>query len=131
MSKSYILIDDDKIINFIHSKVIKTINSENTIHEFQSSVVALNFIKSLIANKSQLPDYIFIDINMPEISGLMLVDELSMLGTDSFSTTKIFVLSSTLDFRDKDKVLSYPFITAFVGKPLTIQLLQSLHEQYK
>lgn len=130
MAKSYLLVDDDKIINFIHTKVINTIDSNSTIYDFQSSVAALEFLKNAIENGTPIPSYIFIDINMPEVSGLKMVEEMSNLGGENYKQSKIFVVSSTLDNRDKEKVLSYPFITAFVSKPLTIQLLQSLHAQY-
>lgn len=130
MAKSYLLVDDDKIINFIHTKVINTIDNQSVIYDYQSSVLALDFIKTTIEQNNPLPEYIFIDINMPEISGLMMVAEMNSLGNEHFKNSKVFVVSSTLDNRDKDKALSYPFVTAFVSKPLTIQLLKNLHQQY-
>jgi CheY-like chemotaxis protein len=75
-NKVFLLIDDDEVFNFLHSEIISQFDSKAEIIEYSSSVDGLNFINERIKNNQTLPDYIFLDIRMPEMSGLELLDEL-------------------------------------------------------
>ena len=65
----YLLIDDDDIFNFLHSEVIKQVDASAEIISHSSSIEALDYLKELIHDKIQLPNFIFIDIRMPEMNG--------------------------------------------------------------
>lgn len=122
----FLLIDDDDIFNFLHTEVIKNVVANPEITMFNSSVEALEYINNLVESKIQLPDYILIDIRMPEMNGFELVDELMKLPRELFKNSKIYFVTSSLDQRDKIKALDYPIITGFKEKPLTTELLKDM-----
>lgn len=122
----FLLIDDDDIFNFLHTEVIKNVVANPEITMFNSSVEALEYINNLVESKIQLPDYIFIDIRMPEMNGFELVDELMKLPRELFKNSKIYFVTSSLDQRDKIKALDYPIITGFKEKTLTTELLKDM-----
>ncbi len=122
----FLLIDDDDIFNFLHTEVIKNVVANPEITMFNSSVEALEYINNLVESKIQLPDYILIDIRMPEMNGFELVDELMKLPRELFKNSKIYFVTSSLDQRDKIKALDYPIITGFKEKTLTTELLKDM-----
>lgn len=124
--KKYLLIDDDDIFNFLHMEVIKQVEDSPEITMYNSSVEALEYIKDLIHKKIQLPDYIFVDIRMPEMSGFELLDELMKFPEELFKNSRIYFVTSSLDQRDKVKSLDYPIIKGFKEKTITTELLKDM-----
>ena len=128
-NKVFLLIDDDEVFNFLHSEIISQFDSKAEIIEYNSSVDALNFINETISNNKSLPDYIFLDIRMPEMSGLELLDELMENSIKPFENVKIFVVTSSLDDRDKQRALSYPIVSGFLIKMITLETLKEHLQQ--
>lgn len=124
--KKYLLIDDDDIFNFLHMEVIKQVEDSPEITMYNSSVEALEYIKDLIHKKIQLPDYTFVDIRMPEMSGFELLDELMKFPEELFKNSRIYFVTSSLDQRDKVKSLDYPIIKGFKEKTITTELLKDM-----
>jgi CheY-like chemotaxis protein len=126
MNKFYI-IDDEEIFNFLNTEVIHHIDATSKINEFTSALDAIDFLKESISSSDfELPDYIFLDVRMPEMNGFEFLDEIQKLPSDIFSKTKLFMLSSSLDERDVNKALSYSIVKGFLSKPLSEENLKSI-----
>lgn len=128
-NKVYLIIDDDEVFNFLHSEIISQLDSKAEIIDYNSSVDGLNFINETIKNNQSLPDYIFLDIRMPEMSGLELLDELMKNSIQPFEKVKTFVVTSSLDDRDKQRALSYPIVSGFLIKMITLESLREHIQQ--
>jgi response regulator of citrate/malate metabolism len=128
-NKVFLLIDDDEVFNFLHSEIISQFDSKAEIIEYSSSVDGLNFINERIKNNQTLPDFIFLDIRMPEMSGLELLDELMKNSIQPFENVKIFVVTSSLDDRDKQRALSFPIVSGFLIKMITLDSLKEHIQQ--
>jgi CheY-like chemotaxis protein len=124
--KKFLIIDDDDIFNFLHREVINRLGNDNEVEEFSSSVEALDFIKNCVEKSITLPDYFFIDLRMPEMNGFELLDELMILPREAFKHVHIFVVTSSLDERDKQKVLEYPIVEGFKEKTINLDMLNEI-----
>ncbi|MFM7017150.1 MAG: response regulator [Bacteroidota bacterium] len=128
--RRYLLVDDDTIFNFLHTEVIKTVDSSAHIDLFNASPEGLQFLEEALEGKGEMPHFLFLDIRMPEMDGFEYLDALMNYPIEKFKDLRIYVLSSSLAERDKEKSLAYPIVTGFIEKTLTIEKLKSIIETY-
>jgi CheY-like chemotaxis protein len=116
-----LLIDDDPIQNMINSKLMMR---SGFCEEVKVTTNGKEALELLISQKALLPDIIFLDINMPVISGW---DFLELLSPDELgSLPRIFMLTSSISPDDIKRSENHPFVYAFLTKPLSIARLQEL-----
>lgn len=122
----FLLIDDDDIISVIHPATIQRAIADSDIEITPSGTEALALIDELIQCGESAPNYIFLDINMPEISGFEFLDRLTDVERDFLKESKIIMLSSSVNQHDIERAKTYPLIRDFVSKPLTVEYIRDL-----
>lgn len=119
--RTILLIDDDQIFNFISSEMIAETDPDIRIITYLSSPEALDWLKGLLERKEPLPDILFLDIRMPELTGFELLDKLlQAYPVDALKKMRVFMLTSSLDENDNRKASTNPLVEGFLGKPLDI-----------
>ena len=114
-------IDDDGIVNFVHkSLVLKYFPDIETI-SYLWARDALSFFHQF-KGTTELPEVIFLDINMPEIDGWEFIDELNAMGVE----VPIYILTSSIDEKDKAKALTIPQIKGYYSKPFKLEKIQEI-----
>ncbi len=116
------LIDDDDITNMLHQFFLEEYFPDASIVVFLQAELALKSI----AENAPLPDYIFLDINMPVMDGWEFMDELSQMTNSNFSNLHIHILTSSLDPSDFSKAKLSPLIKGLISKPLEIEKVEFL-----
>jgi len=120
--KTVLLLDDNGATNIIHTKFITRANCAEQILEFQSGIEALNYLKS----KADQPDLIFVDINMPIMSGWDFLEELEKMKGSYKNESIVVLLSTSLSAGEREKARSIKIIDAVRLKPLTIKAVQEI-----
>jgi CheY-like chemotaxis protein len=124
--KQFLLIDDDEIICIVHPAIIRQAFPDSQVIVIKSSTEALEYLKALVVSNEPVPDVIFLDINLPEMNGFELLDNLSEQDINYLKNAKTYMLSSSIDQRDMDRVEANKMVTGFVGKPLSMDFMKSI-----
>jgi len=68
---------------------------------------------------------IFLDISMPLLNGFEFLEEYGKLNINK-NGVKIFMLTSSLDPSDEKRASENKYLTSYIQKPLTMQVLDKL-----
>ena len=120
-----LLIDDDTLFLFLTEKTLKKAPEEVNIHSISKIEEARAYLESH-ASKEQFPDAIFVDLNMPGMSGMEFADYYNQQFAPLFPDTKLIMLTSSISRKEKAKALEIPAVKDFLQKPLTMEKLNRL-----
>jgi two-component system, chemotaxis family, chemotaxis protein CheY len=124
------LVDDDKIFQLTAFKTLKATAITDSILQFENGEEALQFLRNHTADPESLPDYIFLDINMPRTDGWMFLDDYENLKTKFSKAIQIYMVSSSIDTRDIERARKNVNVKDYIMKPVTrekfIELLKNV-----
>ncbi|AKP49702.1 response regulator [Cyclobacterium amurskyense] len=110
-----VLIDDDPVSIFVTEKLIsKNILEPFKVFSFNNATDALKDINNI------RPDYLFLDINMPEINGWDFLEMFKPVKKNP----EIYILSSSIDETDISKAKQYDEVKNYLTKPLIKQYIK-------
>lgn len=113
------LVDDDKIFQLTASKTLKATALTDSILQFENGEEALKFLRQHTSNPEVLPDYIFLDINMPMIDGWMFLEDYEQLKNKFSKPINIYMVSSSIDTRDIERAKKNINVKDYITKPVT------------
>lgn len=114
-----VLIDDDPISTFITEKLIfRNIKIPYQLFKFESAIDALKDIYNI------KPNYLFLDLNMPEMSGWDFLENFNY----SKNNPEIYILSSSVDERDIKRASKYRQVKKYLSKPLIKQSIKNIFQ---
>ena len=131
MYKKILCVDDDPITLMLCKKVIQKCEFSETIEIANNGEDALAYLESFsqdgITPTTDLPELLFLDLNMPVMGGWEFLDIITERSyNEIFPQLKVIVLSSTIDPKDIEKSKSYPMVLDFLSKPITREMLEEL-----
>jgi two-component system, chemotaxis family, chemotaxis protein CheY len=120
------LVDDDKIFQLTTAKIIRSLSPTNSILQFENGEDALKHLRDNAHTPENLPDYIFLDINMPYVDGWMFLADYATLKATLQKDIAIIMISSSIDPRDIKRAKNNSDVRDYVSKPVTPDLVRSL-----
>ncbi|WKN45846.1 response regulator [Tunicatimonas pelagia] len=114
-----LLIDDNDTDNFISRRVIELTAFAERVVVKSSGQQALDYLQENAQSPDEIPDLIFLDINMPIMDGFMFLYEFETLPSEIQQKPKVIILSSSEDRRDVDKIITNQAVIKYITKPLT------------
>jgi CheY-like chemotaxis protein len=121
-----LLVDDSEIDNLVNRRLIQLTHFASDIITTSNGEDALHFLKEECASAAHAPDFIFLDMNLPMMSGYDFIEEFKKLPDYIRNKTKIIVLSVFQKQEKLNKVLAYDFVAGQLEKPLGQQALKEL-----
>lgn len=121
-----LLIDDNDIDLKINYKIIRLSGFFEEIVSVQSGEEGIAYINKHLQNPELWPDFILLDIQMPEMDGFEFLEIYKNFPRPFLDHCKLAILSSTLDFGDIKKAEANPLVIKLLKKPLYPHELQEL-----
>ena len=122
------LVDDSDTDLFINETMIKYAHFSDNVISFTSSTKALDHLKSFNEKTplEEIPDIIFLDINMPLLNGFEFIKEYQHLASHIKDKCNIVLLSSTFNVNDIQKGSENKDVVGLIAKPLTLEVLNEM-----
>lgn len=117
MKKVY-LIDDDDIYVFLTKKTIQRVRDDVDVEVFSDGLQAINHLKEIQSRREQLPDVIFLDLNMPVMDGWAFLTEYEILVQTFPRKTDLYIVSSSISPHEIERSKGFSSVSEFIIKPL-------------
>lgn len=122
--KKIVFIDDDTELVNVYNSILERKNLSDYLIHFESAREGLEYLKGL-KGKNEAPDYILLDLYMPEMNGFTFLEYFKNISKLK-DTVEIYVCTSSREKKDRNKVMKYPFVSAYLEKPLPSDFLELL-----
>lgn len=129
LSKEIIcLIDDDKVYQYTATKSLKASTVVRQVLVFNDGEEAYNYLVDNLNSRDNLPDIIFLDINMPYMDGWEFMSEFIKLQPKLSKTITIYMVSSSVQKEDIERAEELELISDYIIKPITTQRFKEILE---
>ncbi len=123
------LIDDNEIDNLINQKMIESSGIAGDIYVHTSAKSALEFLRNIEKTPiaiQVLPNIIFLDLDMPLMDGFQFLGEFAKLSDETKATSKIVMLTSSINPQDLNQSKKFPAVKLYLNKPLSQEALMAI-----
>lgn len=124
--KSVWIIDDDPISRLLIKKTLERTDLFSSYREFTDGFELIRELSEKGNLSFDEPDLILLDINMPQKDGWEVLDFIEDKNI-SFHKSRVVLLSSSINPKDKTRAFSYDSIKGYLQKPLAKDDIESLN----
>lgn len=117
--KSLCVIDDDMIYQFAVKLNVDQLKLANTVLTFSDGEKAMVYFEKNKDNPEHLPEVILLDVNMPGMDGWDFLDWFKENKGKLARKISIFMVCSSIDWRDIEKGKGFEEVADYISKPLT------------
>lgn len=125
---SILLIDDDPISNFLTERLLLKIGAARNITVASNAIQALEIIDDCLEFEDSCPEVIFLDINMPVMSGIDFLYSFKDKKFKNGQKSTIVVVSTSDNHKDQKEIKSLG-VKLILQKPLTESKLKEVWEE--
>jgi len=123
-AKRFILVDDDPLNNFLSKLAIQKTLGNVEVNDFSIPELALEYIETEFKdNQMEEKTTLFLDINMPTLTGWEFLDKLDTFIESIKNQLTIYILSSTVNPSDYERATTNPLVIDIIEKPLNKTVL--------
>ncbi|NNG11133.1 MAG: response regulator [Arenibacter sp.] len=122
------IVDDDDIYRFTIERTLESLELATKTMTFSDGEQAINFISDHLNEDAELPDIIFLDIDMPVMDGFQFMEEYEKIKSNVAKDMTIYMVSSSLDPVDIDSAKKISSISDYIVKPISSDRLKSILE---
>lgn len=127
-NRELFLVDDDIIFRTAAEVLVGQKLSEYKTSHFENGLKVYDKLIELAETPDQLPELMFLDINMPVMNGWELLEELKVAPAIIREQVQIHILTSSIAPEDMNLSKTYEFINGYIAKPLTSKDLKRIKD---
>jgi len=121
-----LLVDDDRVANFLNERIIKGLHITNSIRVCDNGEEGIKFIKKYAEeHNNNCPELILLDLKMPVVDGFEFINAYHQLNFQNKDKVKIIVVTTSTHEQDIEKIIQDESI-GYINKPLTEEKLMSV-----
>jgi CheY-like chemotaxis protein len=124
------LIDDDPVSNKISQLFLRKHGWAAQVITFEDGQQAMQALQTG-SGAQAVPDVILLDVGMPVYDGWDFLDEYEKLPPERTGQSLLYMLSSSINPPDIQKAAHYRTVKAYLTKPLTLQALEQIQQDYR
>jgi len=119
------IIDDDEVDTYTSKRIVNENSFASEIITAASVKEAMNYLSG---HRSNLPEMIFLDLNMPGLNGLDFLESFGTFTPAEKNSTSIVLLTSVLNSNTdiSKKATTHPLVKHVIEKPLTFAKLNGI-----
>jgi len=122
-----VLVDDDRLNNMVCRKLIQLVGEQpSQIVEFTDPELGLDFVHETTKVRSGDRALLLLDLNMPVMSGWDFLTEFAKFDQERKAAFTIYIVSSSLDPKDRQRAEQNPYVRDMIVKPLTRDILRGI-----
>lgn len=126
--KNILIVDDDRIANFLSEKIISVMGIAHTIQSVTNGQEALDVLISRQHDAVSLPDVIILDLNMPIMDGFGFIQAFQKIDFPGKEKIMIIVVTSSNNPDDISKAKAFG-IEHYLTKPISLESIKSIIEE--
>ena len=120
MVKKVVLTDDDRDDGLLFKEALQEIDGRIAFEYFEGGREAIDH---LTADEYELPDLIFLDINMPVVNGWFCLEEFKR--SSRLAKVPIYIYTTSSHKKEKERALEMG-ATEFITKPMDFNELKRI-----
>jgi CheY-like chemotaxis protein len=131
MIKKLLLVEDDPITQMLERIILSNAGFCQETMSLDNGIAAVDWLETYLNQSNQnlnLPELIFLDLNMPMMDGWEFLKLFEEKYAPLFPNTKVIILSSTVNPLDWEKSKEHQVVIGFEKKPLSVETLDNLKQ---
>jgi CheY-like chemotaxis protein len=128
--KKILVIDDNPTDRYIAKRMAEKHHFAEEIVLQESALEALEYLRSLEDVSHLLPEFIFLDINMPGMNGYEFLEEYSKLSETIKTNCIIMMITTSIHPDDLKRAENNPSVIRFLNKPLDKEKFELIEQEY-
>ena len=130
MISKALVVNDDDITLFVAAKMIERAQFAQEIVTAHNCAEALAYFERVSVLKDKFsektPEFIFLDLNMPEVSGWDFLEIFSKKYASRFPDVRVAILSASSDRKEIEELKKYELVLDFIDTPVSQQKLHDI-----
>ena len=128
--KKIMVIDDNPTDRYIAKRMAEKYHFAEEIILQESALEALDYIRSLENTPDLLPQFIFLDINMPGMNGYEFLEEYANLSESIRTNCIVLMITTSIHPDDFKRAENNPSVFRFLNKPLDKEKFRLLEYEF-